>query len=40
LFHYDGAGWREIIKNFPQSAEAVEAQKRTDLLKEKMKAVK
>ena len=40
LFHYDGAGWREIIKKFPQSAEAVEAQKRIDSLNEKMKAVK
>ena len=40
LFHYDGAGWREIIKKFPQSAEAVEAQKRVDSLNEKMKAVK
>lgn len=40
LFHYDGAGWREIVKKFPKSAEAVEAQKRIDLLNEKMKAVK
>ena len=40
LFHYDGAGWREIIKKFPQTAEAVEAQKRIDSLNEKMKAVK
>ncbi len=40
LFHYDGANWREIIKKFPQSAEAVEAQKRIDSLNEKMKAVK
>ena len=36
LFHYDGASWREIIENFPKSAEAVEAQKRLDALKEKM----
>ena len=40
LFHYDGAGWREIIKKFPQSAEAVEAKKRIDSLNEKMKALK
>ena len=40
LFHYDGANWREIIKKFPQSAEALEAQKRIDSLNEKMKAVK
>ncbi len=36
LFHYDGAGWREIIKKFPKSTEAVEAQKRLDSLKVKM----
>lgn len=36
LFHYDGANWREIIKKFPKSAEAVEAQKRLDAMKEKM----
>ena len=40
LFHYDGANWREIVKKFPQSAEAVEAQKRIDSLNDKMKAVK
>lgn len=40
LFHYDGASWREIIKKFPKSAEAVEAQKRLDSLKEKMETVK
>ena len=40
LFHYDGAGWREIIRKFPRSAEAVEAQKRIDSLNEKIKAVK
>lgn len=40
LFHYDGASWREIIKKFPKSNEAVEAQKRLDALKEKMEAVK
>jgi len=40
LFHYDGAVWREIIKNFPKSAEAFEAQKRLDSLKEKTEAAK
>ncbi|MCY7345887.1 MAG: hypothetical protein LH614_06650 [Pyrinomonadaceae bacterium] len=35
-FHYDGANWREIIKQFPKSAEAVEAQKRLASLQEKM----
>lgn len=38
--HYDGANWREIVKKFPKSNEAVEAQKRLDALKEKMEAVK
>jgi len=36
LFHYDGASWGEILKKFPASSEAVEAQKRLDSLKEKM----
>lgn len=40
LFHYDGVSWREIIKKSPKSAEAVEAQKRLDSLKEKMEKVK
>lgn len=40
LYHYDGTSWREIIKKFPGAAEAVEAQKRLDSLKEKMEAVK
>jgi hypothetical protein len=35
-FHYDGASWREILKKFPHSAEAAEAQKRLDSLKEKL----
>lgn len=39
-FHYDGANWREIVKKYPQSAEAFEAQKRLDSLKEKMEALK
>lgn len=36
LFHYDGAGWREIVSKYPKSAEAVEAQKRLNALNEKM----
>lgn len=36
LFHYDGASWQEIIKKLPKSAEAIEAQKRLDALKNKM----
>lgn len=39
-FHYDGAAWREIVGKYAKSAEAVEAQKRLDLLKEKMAVVK
>ena len=34
--HYDGAVWREIIKRFPDSTEAAEAQKRLDALREKL----
>ncbi len=37
-FHYDGARWKEIIDKFPNTDEAVEAQKRLDSLKEKMAA--
>lgn len=40
LFHYDGAAWREIVAKSPESNEAKEAQRRLDLLKEKMEAVK
>ena len=39
-FHYDGVGWREIVKKFPQSTESVEAQKRLDSLKEKLEKTK
>jgi hypothetical protein len=35
-FHYDGASWKEIVRRFAASAEAVEAQKRLNSLKEKM----
>jgi hypothetical protein len=31
-FHYDGAGWREIIQRSPKSPEAAEARKRLDVL--------
>ncbi len=40
LLHYDGASWREIVEKSPKSAEALEAQKRLDSLKEKMQAAK
>jgi hypothetical protein len=40
ILHYDGASWSEITKKFPKSAEAVEAQKRLDSLKEKMQSIK
>jgi len=29
-FSYDGAAWREILKRFPNSLEAVEARKHLD----------
>lgn len=35
-YHYDGASWKELIKKFPNSAEAAEAQKRLDSLREKL----
>jgi hypothetical protein len=35
-FHYNGASWLEITKKYPGSNEALEAQSRLDLLKEKM----
>jgi hypothetical protein len=38
-FHYDGASWSEIVKKYPASTEAAEAQKRLDALKVKMAAV-
>jgi uncharacterized protein (DUF3084 family) len=31
-FHYDGASWREIVRRYPRSPEAAEAQKRLDAL--------
>lgn len=40
LLHYDGASWREIVSRFPKSAEAAEAQKRLDALKEKMEVTR
>lgn len=35
-FHYDGASWKEIATKFSAAPEAMEAQKRLALLKEKM----
>lgn len=35
-FHYDGAAWKEILAKFPNAAEAVEARKRLETLKEKL----
>jgi hypothetical protein len=35
-FHYDGATWREITQKFPAAAERPEAEKRLDLLRQKM----
>lgn len=34
-YHYDGASWKEIIRKYPDTKEAFEAQKRLDLLKQK-----
>jgi hypothetical protein len=31
-FHYDGEGWREIVRRYPRSPQAVEARKRLDAL--------
>lgn len=31
-FHYDGASWREILRRYPNSAEATEARKQLDAL--------
>ena len=38
-FHYDGASWDEILRKYPQAAEATEARKRLDILKQKMERV-
>ena len=35
LFHYNGESWKEIVKKYPTSPEAAEAQKRLDSLKDK-----
>jgi hypothetical protein len=32
-FHYDGAAWREILRRYPQSAEASDARKHLEVLK-------
>ncbi len=39
-YHYNGVSWREIFTKFPKSSEAEEAQKRLELLKEKMARAK
>lgn len=39
-YHYDGNSWFEIIRRFPKSSEAAEAQKRLDGLKKAMEAKK
>jgi hypothetical protein len=31
-FHYEGAAWREILRRYPRSPEAVEARKRLEAL--------
>jgi len=31
-FHYDGAAWREIVRRYPNTSEAVEARKRVQAL--------
>lgn len=38
-FHYNGESWHEITVKFSKSPEAVEAQKRLDLLKQKLEAL-
>ena len=38
-FHYDGGSWREIVRRFPEAAEAAEASKRLDSLQTKMDTV-
>lgn len=35
-YHYDGAVWRKLIANYPESAEAAEAQKRLTALEENL----
>ena len=39
-YHYDGSSWFEIIRKFPNSSEAPDAQKRLGILKGKMEAKK
>jgi hypothetical protein len=36
LYHYEGASWRELASKYAASAEAAEANKRLDSLKDKM----
>ena len=35
-FHYDGASWKEIVRKYPASSEATEAEKRLNRLMEKL----
>lgn len=39
-YHYDGDSWFEIVRQFPKSSEAAEAQKRLDALRENMEIKK
>jgi hypothetical protein len=39
-FHYDGESWKEIVRKYPKSLDAADAQKRLDSLKAKMAASK
>ena len=34
-FHYDGAAWREVIRRYPKSPQALEAKKRLETLDDK-----
>jgi hypothetical protein len=38
VFHYDGASWRELVRRYPQSAEASEARRRLGTLATSAKA--
>lgn len=39
-YHYDGETWKEIVRKYPESREAVEAQKRLNSLREKLERIK
>lgn len=38
-FHYDGAAWRELVRRYPNTAEAAEARKRLDALYSQLRIV-